>query len=614
MTEGTLKIHSENILPIIKKWMYSDRDIFVRELISNACDAIHKVEVLRGRGEIDVKDEEFRIDLQIDKDSNTLSFVDTGIGMTSEEVEKYIAQLAFSGAEEFLDKYSSSDSSSQIIGHFGLGFYSAYMVADKVDIQTQSYQTSSSPAHWSCDGTSQYTLKEGARESRGTEIILHVNEENQEFLDENRLRGILRRYCSFLPYPIFLNGEQINSKQPLWVRSANELKDEDYLDFFHHLYPGEPDPLFWIHLNVDYPFHLQGILYFPKHTPNFEKQKDNIHLYCNRVFVSDNCKDLVPDFLLGLRGVLDSPDIPLNVSRSYLQMDRTVRQLSSHISKKVSQRLHTLHETEKERYLESWPNIEVIVKLGALQDEKFYERVKHLILWKNLSGEWTNAEDYLERNREKTEGKIFYTTQEKRAEQFLALYQKREIEVLISGALIDTMLISFLERKLEKAQFQRVDGGLDNALLDKEKENSILDSEGRTEASRMEDYFQSVLGKEKVKVEAKSLASEELPGFVMIEEGMRRMRDYMMAMDPNGQGKDFQSLGQPQYIINTNNSLVQSAYKMSKKHPELSGEIVHNLYELSLLSQAELGAEDLNGFVKRSNQVMEHLAEKLLKD
>ena len=352
---GKLKIHSENILPIIKKWLYSDKDIFVRELVSNSCDAISKLRKLTNDA-----NETWRIDIKIDKENRTLTFSDNGLGMNHDEVETYISQIAFSGAEEFIQKYQSDKEEDQIIGHFGLGFYSAYMVAQNVEIQTLSHKDGADPMHWSCDGSVDYTLEKGSRETRGTDVVLHLSKEEDEYLDDTRLRQILHHYCSFLPYPIFLNDKQINEKPPLWMKPASECTEQEYLDFYRHLFPMEPDPLFWVHLNVDFPFNLKGILYFPKLAQDGELKKETIQLFCNRVFVSDNCRDLLPEYLTILRGAIDSPDIPLNVSRSYLQMDRTVRQLGSHISKKITDRLAALYRSEKEKFLTYWEDIELI--------------------------------------------------------------------------------------------------------------------------------------------------------------------------------------------------------------------------------------------------------------
>ena len=469
MIKKSLSIHSENILPIIKRWLYSDKDIFIRELVSNACDAIHKVKVLRDHGEAAATDEEFRIDIKINKEKRTLTFTDNGIGMNAEEVEKYIAQIAFSSAEEFLEKYKTNKEGDQIIGHFGLGFYSAYMAAEHVEIQTLSYRQGSEPVFWSCDGSSEYTLEKGNREARGTEITLFIDKDSDEFLDENRLKEILRHYCAFLPYPIFLEGQQINTHFPLWIKSPAECTEKDYLDFYHYLYPFKEDPLFWVHLNVDYPFHLKGILFFPKIQQDFDFNKNTVRLYCNRVFVSDNCKDVIPHYLMALQGVIDSPDIPLNVSRSYLQMDRTVRQLSSHISKKVSDSLSMLYRTNKEKYYKCWEDISVLIKLGAIEDEKFYERIKDILIWKVVDDGWTTLDEYLERNREKTKEKILYTKDEKHLSHFIDLYKKRNIEVLSFNSNVDSYLIHYLEPKIAPVQFQRIDAGVDENLMDKEK-------------------------------------------------------------------------------------------------------------------------------------------------
>ena len=347
MKKNTLSIHSENILPIIKKWLYSDKNIFIRELISNACDALNKVKILKEQGAIQSDESDLKVSVQIDKANRTITIADTGIGMTAEEVEKYIAQIAFSGAEEFINKYKSQVEKDPIIGHFGLGFYSAYMVAKTVDIQTRSYQPDASAVFWSCDGTSTYEIDAGSKASRGTEIVLHIDEESSEFLEESTLKELMIRFCRFLPFPIELNGQSIDNKAPLWMKSPSECTDNDYLNFYRALFPMDPDPIFWIHLNVDYPFTLKGILYFPKIHRRFDSKESSIKLFCNRVFVSDNCSDILPDYLMILRGAIDSPDIPLNVSRSYLQVDKNVRQLSSHISKKVSDRLTSLYKTDR---------------------------------------------------------------------------------------------------------------------------------------------------------------------------------------------------------------------------------------------------------------------------
>lgn len=608
MTTGTLKIHTENILPIIKKWLYSDKDIFIRELVSNSCDAIQKCRVLRDHGELKTPDEEFRIDIQVDKEAHTLTFSDNGIGMTAEEVEKYIAQVAFSGAEEFIGKYSSQNEKDQIIGHFGLGFYSSYMVASQVTIDTLSYQPNSEPALWTCDGSSSYTLDKGKRSERGTQITLYVDKENEEFLAEPRLRSILQQYCAFLPFPIYLNGSQINGKQPLWLKNASECTESEYLEFYRSLYPLEPDPIFWIHLNVDYPFHLKGILYFPKITRRFDWNHNSIKLFCNRVFVSDNCKDLIPDYLMILRGAIDSPDIPLNVSRSTLQMDRTVRQLSQHISKKVSDRLATLYTSEREKFLKAWPDIEMIIKLGMLQDEKFYERSKDFLIWKNLSGEWTTLAEYQERNKEEYKGKVFYTAEDQQHSHVLDLYKQKGIEILSVSSLVDSPLINLIEDKMEDVKFQRIDGAIDDTILDKDREKTLLDAEGKTESVKIADFIRAHLNVDSLAVEAKSLKSDSVPALLVVDEEMRRMRETMalaqQALPPGMQAKRT-------FVVNTNSKLVQSIYQLKTKDPALAKEMVQHLYELSLLSQRELEPSALSHFITRSNQILEKMAQSL---
>lgn len=609
MTRQKIQIHSENILPIIKKWLYSDKDIFVRELVSNAVDAIYKVKILRDQGETQANDADLRIDIQIDKNARTLKFTDTGIGMDADEVQKYIAQIAFSGAEEFLSKYKSNKESEQVIGHFGLGFYSAYMVADRVDINTLSYRPDAKPVLWSCDGSSEYDIEHGTRSTRGTEITLHIGKDEDEYLDEYRLNHILHHYCDFLPYPIYLNGKQINIKEPLWLKSPADCTNDDYLEFYRHLYPMEEEPLFWVHLNVDYPFHLKGILYFPKIKREFDPNKSTVKLYCNRVFVSDNCKDVIPNYLMILRGVIDSPDIPLNVSRSYLQMDRVVRQLGSHISKKVADSLTTLYRNDHERFIKCWEDAAVIVKLGAVEDEKFYERVKEILIWKNSEDNWTTVEDYLERNREKTKDRIFYTRDEKHS-HFLEIYRNRNIEVIYASHPIDNYLMQFLERKLAPVKFQRIDSEVDENILDKEREKTVLDASGKTEATKLADLVRAKLSDEKIEVEAKSFAVDSLPGIVVMDENQRRLREYLEMADPKAAAQ-MRAMDKRTFVVNTNNPLMSAIQELDKTNPELAKELVKQAYELSLLSQREMHPETLKGFITRSYAVLGDLAKQL---
>jgi molecular chaperone HtpG len=600
MAEGTLRIHSENILPIIKKWLYSDKDIFIRELVSNSTDAIAKLLLIQSEEGIDIGNSPLEIRLKLNQEAKTLTISDTGIGMTAEEVEKYIAQLAFSGAEEFLEKYKNVEGKEPFIGHFGLGFYSAFMVSSLVEIDTLSYKEESAPAHWSCDGSSTYTLDVGSRKERGTSITLHIQDE--EYLDPAKLLSILKTYCDFLPYPIYFEEEQINKDAPIWIHESKDLKEEDYLAFYHKLYPTEPDPIFWIHLNVDHPFHLKGVLYFPRITPRFDFQSSHIKLYCNRVFVSQNCKDLFPDFLTVLRGAIDSPDIPLNVSRSYLQMDSTVRKLAQHISKKISDRLTALYKEDKEKFIEYWPDMEVIVKLGILHDEKFYERVKDLLLWKTASDKWLTVEEYVEKYKAAYGEKVFYSTKDIEQSQFLSLYKEKNIEVLFAKGPLDNAIFNSLESKLS-IRFQRVDGGIDDLILDKENIHN--------DALQIQEKIQKNLSLEGVEVQAKSLSSPSLPAFVMIDENSRRMREYLSMTQKEMPNIPF---GKQVFVVNTNNSLIQSLLKIEESDPTLSASLTRQIYDLSLLSQQELHPDALPAFVSRMGDVLEKITTQLTKD
>lgn len=602
MTKKHLEIHSENILPIIKKWLYSDKDIFVRELVSNACDALQKVKFLQDKGEIKPDEQPFKVEITIDKEKRTLTFNDNGIGMDADEVQKYIAQIAFSGAEDFVKKYKTNEEKDQFIGHFGLGFYSAYMVASQVDIQTLSYKPDAEPVFWSCDGGSEYMIEKGNRTTRGTQITLHIDKDSDEFLEESRMLQILNHYCSFLPYPVYLGEKHINEQEPLWIKAPSECTDSDYLDFYRHLYPMEGDPLFWVHLNVDYPFHLKGILYFPKLQKDFDLNKSSVKLFCNRVFVSDNCKDVIPNYLMALKGVIDSPDIPLNVSRSYLQMDRTVRQLGSHISKKVSDSLTTLYRNDKERYIKAWEDAGLVVKLGILEDEKFYERAKDILIWKTIANEWITVQEYLEKNRDKTKDKIVYTRDPEHFSHFTDLYREKGIDVLCAPHPLDQYVIQFMERKLSPVAFQRIDASVDDHVLDKDREKEA-------EATNLANFIRSKLGDDKVEVEAKSLASDSLPGFVLIDEAQRRMRDYMLQLDPKEMSSKMRMLDKRTFVVNTNNPLMSVIQKIDQTHPELAKDLVQETYELALLSQREMDPASLNTFVARSSRILAQLTE-----
>jgi len=611
MTTKKLQIHSENIFPIIKKWLYTDKEIFIRELVSNSCDALYKLKILNEKGITDVNESTFRIDVNLDKDKKTIVVQDTGIGMTEEEVEKYIAQIAFSGAEEFVEKHKTKEERDEIIGHFGLGFYSAYMVANDVEIDSLSYQEGAKPAYWKCDGSSDYELKEGTKQERGTKITLHVGDESEEFLDSHTLKGLLQKYCSFLPYPIYFDGQRINEKEPLWIKPAAQLKDEDYLAFYRTLYPFEEDPLFWMHLNVDYPFHLQGILYFPKIKRDYDPAKATVRLYSNRVFVAENCKDIIPDYLMMLRGVIDSPDIPLNVSRSTLQMDKTVRLLSKHVSKKVADSLVSMWKTNPEKFKTNFDNLSLIIKLGSLEDDKFYERVKEILFFKTIDGGLSTIEEYKERNHNKTHETIYYSSKED--SHYASLWKEKGIDVLLSTGPLDIHLMHFLEGKLSPWKFKRIDAIIPDELLDKGREKVVLDSQGRTEGATLASFFKRKLGKDHVDVEAKSLAVDQLPGMILIKEEERRMRDYLLAIDPEKAGQRQDLLEKATFVINTNSPLISHIMEIDKTDSKLADSLAEEVYNLALLSQNEMGPKNLDPFVKKTTEILQKLTEMVSK-
>jgi len=609
MTKKQLQIHSQNILPIIKKWLYSDKDTFIRELISNSCDAISKRKLLADQGKGVFSAENARIDISVNKEANTLVFQDTGLGMTQEEVDKYIAKIAFSGAEEFVEKYLSGNSGDQIIGHFGLGFYSSFMVASKVTISTKSWDLTQKAAFWECDGSSEYELSEGKKEDTGTEITLYVMEEEKEFLEEATLRAILEKYCSFLPYPIYLNGKRINEQEPLWIKPASMCTEEEYKTFFRSLYPVDPEPLFWIHLNVDYPFHLKGILYFPKIERSFDPQKSSVQLYCNRVFVSDNCKDLLPRYLTVLKGVIDSPDIPLNVSRSHLQVDRTVRQVAKHVVKKVSDSLHTLYNTDKERFLSGWEDIGLILKLGAVEDESFYEKVKDLFIWKTTKGNWVTTQEYLERNTKK-EKVLLYTKLGAEKAGITKLWEDKGFEVIVSSSPLDSHLMQLIEKKESGMSFKRVDSELDSSLFDEEREKKVLNSEGKTEADTLALLIKTLMDQDDLDIEAKSLSDNSVPGLIVIDESSRRMKEMFEQFG----GAEIALPGSKKtFIVNTNNPIVEKIPSFERTCPELAKKLTRQLYQLALVHQKELSAHTLDELVLSTTEVLSELVQRIPK-
>lgn len=592
MKKGQLQIHSQNILPIIKKWLYSEKDIFIRELVSNACDAITK------RTVVDKNAQAPRIDITINKEAKTLTISDNGIGMDTQECEKYLAQIAFSGAEEFVKAYQTNDA---FIGHFGLGFYSAYMIAGAVSVNTLSYKQDAQSVLWACDGTSEYSVEDSTRQTVGTDVILHVNEENSEYLEENKIEELLKRYCHFLPFPIFFNDKCINENEPLWVKMASDCSNKEYTDFYKILYPNEEEPLFWMHLNVDYPFNLKGILYFPRLRKDFDLTKNHVSLYSNRVFVSRDCKEILPEYLSMLQGVIDSPDIPLNVSRSYLQVDKTVKNLSGHISKKVVDALSSLYKNDRERFYAVWQDVEVIVKLAILHEDKFFSKAKEFLIWKTAGDVWTTIDDYLATNKEKTNNTIYYANVDV-GHELLDLYKSRGIDVIISAMPLDSALFAFLEKQLDGARFKRVDAALD-ALLDPSKEKTLLDAEGKTEATKIADFVRSAIAG--VPVEAKSLVTESLPAFISLKEEERRLRDYLARMSPD---MPSDMMSPATFVVNTNSSLITKLYAMKDSQAELATLMLQQLYNLAKLSQKEFTPAQSKTFVSESFSLLEKIS------
>lgn len=599
--KGTISIHTENIFPIIKKFLYSDHEIFLRELVSNAVDASQKLKRLAAIGEFTGEMGELLVKVSFNKDQKTITISDNGIGMTADEIKKYINQIAFSGASEFLEKYKDkgSDAQQQIIGHFGLGFYSAFMVASNVEIITKSYREGSQAARWICDGSTQFEITAAEREERGTDIILHVAEDSEEFLDKWRLQGILTKYCKFLPVQVELEGEKINNTQPLWTKSPSDLKDEDYITFYKELYPTAADPLFWIHLNVDYPFNLTGVLYFPKVDNNFEVNRDKIQLYSRQVFITDEVKDVVPEFLMLLHGVIDSPDIPLNVSRSFLQADSNVKKINAHITKKVADKLAEIFNNDRKGFEEKWDSISVFVKYGIISDDKFFERAKPFALLKNTEGKLFTLEEYKEHTQanqtDKTEQLVWlYSNDAQKQSSYIQAATKRGYDVLLLDHLIDSHYIAFLERHLEKTAFKRVDADLADKLIDKDVTIASVLSDSEKET--VKEIFNKNIGGEGVTLSVESLSPDDLPVTITLPEFMRRMKEMYAT---NGMGNMFGAMPDSKNVtVNANHPLISKILTEGNEVKQVK--LVRHAYDLALLSQNELKGKALAEFIERS--------------
>ena len=625
--KGTISIHTENIFPIIKKFLYSDHEIFLRELVSNAVDATQKIKRLATLGQYTGDLGDLTVEVSFDEKKKTITISDKGLGMTAEEIKKYINQIAFSGATEFVEKFKDAKDANEIIGKFGLGFYSAFMVAKNVEIHTLSYQAGSEPAIWTCDGSTEFEIKKGKKKTRGTDIILHINEDSEEFLDKWKLQGILDKYCKFLPIPIKFGtksesvedgvddkGEKkwksvevdniLNTTAPIWTKSPSDLQDEDYIAFYKSLYPMGEDPLFWIHLNVDYPFNLTGVLYFPKVKNDFEMQRNKIKLFSRQVFITDEVKDIVPEFLMLLHGVIDSPDIPLNVSRSFLQADGNVKKINNYITKKVADKLSELFKKDRKVYEEKWNDIGLFVKYGMISEEKFYEKGKEFTLLKNTKEEYYTLDEYREKvlatQTDKSEQLVYlYSTDLKKQDSFIDSALKKEYDVLVLDSPIDNHFIQHIESKLEKTQLKRVDSDVVEKLIQKDSTYANLLTEDQSKS--VKELFEKAIANKTYSVDIEGLSPEEMPVTITMEEWMRRMKE--MAQTGGGPMSFYGSLPDSYKVaINGNHPLVDKILKAENEETQVT--LAKQAFDLALLSQGLLTGKDLTAFVKRSVELI----------
>jgi len=603
MQKGSIRVQTENIFPIIKKFLYSEHDIFIRELVSNAVDASQKIKTLASIGEMKGELGELRIDILIDKDKKTLSIADKGIGMTGEEVDKYLNQVAFSGAEEFLQKYKGQNEAN-IIGHFGLGFYSSFMVSSKVEVITKSHKENAVPVRWECDGSPEFILEDTEKSERGTTIIMHLNEESQEFLEANRIETVLQKFCKFLPVPIFFEDKQINNPTPAWTKKPSDLTDENYQSFYKEMYPYGETPLFWIHLNVDYPFNLTGILYFPKIKQSYEIQKDKIQLYSNQVFVTDEVKDIVPEFLMLLHGVIDSPDIPLNVSRSYLQGDPNVKKINAHITKKVADKLEEIFKNDRKAFEEKWESLGLFVKYGMMTDDKFLDKANSFFLMEDTVNNFYTLDAYkmatetLQKNKE---GKqvVLYTTNPIQQDVFIQQATAKGYVVVKMETLVDAAFINNMEMKWPDIQFTRVDADIADNLIDKSDDTeSVLSKE---DAEKLKGLFNKPIEGLQLQVEVKGLSADMVPVTATRPELMRRMKD--MASAGGGMGAWYANMpDEVNLTINGNHPIFTDI--LAEKDEVKQEKLVKNLADLALLSQGLLTGNNLTSFINRSVELM----------
>jgi molecular chaperone HtpG len=625
MAKGNISVDSENLFPIIKKWLYSDKDIFLRELVSNGCDAVTKLKKLASIGEAQIdENEKFKVTVSIFKDTKKLVISDNGIGMTAEEIDKYINQIAFSGASDFLSKYKEEDDKgSQIIGHFGLGFYSAFMVADSVEIDSLSYQDGAKAAKWTCDGSMEFDLTDGDRTERGTTITLNIAEDSKEFLEESTIRQILHKYCAFLPIEIYVEVPEdkhedhcdcghdhdheheddtpsepkpINNTTPLWMKKPSECTDEEYKEFYRNVFMDFNEPLFWIHLNVDYPFNLKGILYFPKINHEFAGQEGQIKLYNNQVFVADNVKEVIPEFLMLLKGVIDCPDLPLNVSRSFLQNDGYVKKISSHITKKVADKLTSIYNNERENYEKYWDYINIFIKYGCLRDEKFYEKVKDVIIYKDIDGKYLTLDEYLDGKEEKD---VYYVSDPQTQSQYINMFKNQGLNAVVLPSMMDTHFISLVEMKQTGVKFKRIDSAINDISDNTEKDDSTKEQE-----EKLIEKFKNEIKDDTLKIEVQSLKDDSIPAVILLGEQSRRMQEMYKAYGQQMAGMADMFHDEFTLVLNSNNSLIK---KIDTLNDEDANLVIDHVYDLAKISHSPLPAEQMTKFIERSNKLLEKL-------
>ncbi|MEI3162576.1 MAG: molecular chaperone HtpG [Lachnospirales bacterium] len=610
MEKGNLSINSENIFPIIKKWLYSDTDIFLRELVSNGCDAIVKLKKLASMGKFELdSNEKLKVIVRLDEKAKTIQIIDNGIGMTANEIKKFITEIAFSGATDFITKYQDQfENGSDIIGHFGLGFYSAFMVAEKVQIDSKSYVADTESAKWICDGGIEYEMDSSDRLNRGTTITLYVSDENKDFLNAWKLKEILAKYCSFMPIEIYFedaskkDDEQedkpVNDTNPLWLKKPSECTDEEYKEFYHKVFTDFNDPLFWIHLNMDYPFRLKGILYFPKLKHELESIEGQVKLFNNQVFIADNLKEVIPEFLLLLKGTIDCPDLPLNVSRSFLQNDGYVTKMSKYITKKVADKLNSMFKKSREDYEKYWEDISPFIKYGAMREHDFYEKIKDCLLFKTTDGKYVTLTEYTDKNKDKAENKVFYVSDQQQQAQYIKMFNDEGMDAVVLDTKLDVPYVSFLEAYSGGVKFERIDSAVSEMLKS--------DTEANIDTEAVENLFKSALGKDDVKIKVENLKSTDVSAMIELSEQARRMQE-MSAM----YGMDNRTFPNDEtLVLNANNNVVKLLLDIKDSKKDESELLCKQIYDLAVMSHKPLSQEAMTEFITRSNKIMELLAEK----